>query len=165
MAFRRSVELRELFRAINFKEFYMKNIFGFILLLLSLTLAGNAMADDTNGQLTPDGYLGHTAFEFGINGNAQSNSFTENYTYTNYLNQETLKGTGSYNFNNVFLNVYYPVSSTFTLMAGGSFLINATNTSSFSATANTFNGTENSTTAFNYPSGYSWFVSCRIYTK
>jgi hypothetical protein len=142
----------------------MKFIFVFILLLVSFGMAGNGMAD-TDGQLTPDGYLGYPAFELGLNGNGGSNNFTENYSYTNYANLETLNGSSNYNYNNVFVNIFYPVSSTFTLIAGGSILVNATNTASFSATANSFAGTENASTIYNYPSGYSWFVSCRIYTK
>jgi hypothetical protein len=142
----------------------MKNIFRVVLLLVSFGLAGIVKAD-TNGQLTPDGYLGYPAFELGVNGNGTNNNYTENLSYTNYTNLETLAGTNSYNFNNIFVNIYYPVSSTFTLVAGGSILVNATNTSSWSATGNSFNGSENASTVYNYPSGYSWFVSCRIYTK
>jgi hypothetical protein len=142
----------------------MKNILSVILLLVSFSWAGILKAD-TDGQLTPDGYLGYPAFELGVNGNGGSNNFTENYSYTNYSNLETLKGLSNYSFDNIFVNVYYPVSSTFTLIAGGSLLVSAANTGSFSATANNFTGTENAATAYNYTSGYSWFVSCRIYTK
>jgi len=109
--------------------------------------------------------LGHPAFELGFSGNSQSNSFTENYSYTNYGNLETLKGVGSNSFNNTFINIFYPVSSTFTILAGGSLLVNGTSTSTFSATANTFNGSENAAASYSFPSGYSWFVSCRFYTK
>ena len=142
----------------------MKNILSVILLLVSFGWTGILKAD-TEGQLTPDGYLGYPAFELGLNGNGGSNNFTESYSYTNYSNLETLLGTSNYSFNNIFVNVYYPVSSTFTLIAGGSLLVSASNASSFSATANNFTGSENASTVYNYPSGYSWFVSCRIYTK
>ena len=77
----------------------MKNIFKIIVLLVSFGLVGILKADEP--KLTPDGYLGYPAFEFGVNGQTQSQNFTDNYSYSNYSNLATLKGTGNYNYNNI----------------------------------------------------------------
>ena len=135
----------------------------FFLLFASLGLSGIVRADDS--VLTPDGYLGHPAFEFGLNGDPTGNSFTQNYSYTNYTTFGNVAGTGNFNANHVFLNIYYPVSSTFTFSLGGSYLINASGVSTYQGTANNFTGTENGVSNYTYANTLSWYVACKIYTK
>jgi len=115
--------------------------------------------------LTPDGYLGHPAFELGFNGSPDSYTYNENFSYTNYANKGMGTGTSSFNFNRIFLNVYYPITPTFTLLCGGSYLALATGSNSFQQTANNFTGTYNSATTYNYSQNFSWFFSAKIYTK
>lgn len=107
----------------------IKIILSVVLFLAIFGLSGIVRADDA--VLTPDGYLGHPAFEFGVNGDPSGDSFTENYSYTNYANLGNVTGSGNLNSNHVFLNVYYPVSPTFTLSLGGSYLINASGSSTY----------------------------------
>jgi hypothetical protein len=141
----------------------MKNFLRFLSLVVGFGLAGNVRADD--GVLTPDGYMGHPAFEIGVNGSPSGDSFTESYNYTNYAIMGNVTGNSNFNNNRVFLNIYYPMSETFTLALGGSYLFNATGSATIQGTANNFTGTENGTYSYTYPNTLSWFVSMKIYTK
>jgi len=141
----------------------MKTILKAVLILVGLGLAGTVMAEDAI--MTPDGYLGFPAFEIGINGNPSSDNWTETYKYTNYTTTGAATGGGNFNYNHLFLDVYYPISRTFTLVGGGSYLINGTGSSSFSSTGSNFAGSENGLYNYSYPSTFSWYLSVKFYTK
>lgn len=137
----------------------------FLCLAITVLFLGGISTSRADDIMTPDGYLGHPAFELGVNGSPDSHTYTDTFSYTNYTAAGTNFGSFNYNFNRVFLNVYFPVDPCFTLVGGGSYLFNATGVGTIQTTANNFTGTENVSSVYNYSPVVSWFFSVRVYTK
>src|SRR5579863_6795345 len=140
----------------------MKTLFRFVVSLFLFAGISSLRAEEI---LTPDGYLGHPAFEIGINGSPDIYTYSGSYTYTNYTNTGASTGSYNFNYNHVFLNIDFPVDRYFTLAGGGSFLINSSGSGTYQNTANTFTGTENGSTIYNYTPVLSRFFSMKFYTK
>ena len=140
----------------------MKTIIFYVMSLVLLGVFSHSMAEEI---MTPDGYLGHPAFEIGVNGSPDSYTYKGGYSYTNYTTVGASTGSYDFNFNHVFMNIDFPVDRYLTIMGGGSFLFNSSGAGSYQGTASNFNGTENGYTNYTYTPVLSWFFSMKFYTK
>ena len=141
----------------------MKNLMSVGLGLILTLIAVQLKAEEPI--LTPDGYLGHPAFELGFSSSPAGETFTSNYSYTNYTIQGS--STGKYDFNQdyIYFDIAYPVDKIFSLYCGANYLVNATGSGTVQSTANNFTGMENSATNYSYVNTLSWHVALKFYTK